>query len=75
MFDDWPNGRGAFYNNDKEKKAMLWVNEEDHMRVICLQKGNDLLEVYERLIRVCTIVVSSSKASAMCVNSLIQLSK
>lgn len=50
MFEDWPNGRGAFYSDDKEKRTMLWVNEEDHMRVICLENGNDLLGVYTRLI-------------------------
>lgn len=61
MFDDWPNGRGAFYNADTEKKAMIWVNEEDHMRVICLQKGNDLLEVYSRLIRLLGFVESHLK--------------
>lgn len=61
MFDDWPNGRGVFYNKDQEKRAMLWVNEEDHMRVICLQKGNDLLEVYSRLIRLLGFVESNLK--------------
>lgn len=47
MFGDWPNGRGAFYN--AKKTLMIWVNEEDHMRIICLQKGNNLLQVYTRL--------------------------
>lgn len=31
---DWPNGRGVFYTDDWTK--MVWVNEEDHMRVIAL---------------------------------------
>lgn len=72
MFNDWPNGRGAFYNNDVfktdessgvAKKAMLWVNEEDHMRVICLQKGNNLLEVYSRLIRLLGFVEGNLKVA------------
>jgi len=49
MYDDWPSGRGVFYN--KDGNFMIWVNEEDHMRVISLQKGNDLLGCYGRLVR------------------------
>jgi len=48
MFDDWPNGRGVFMSHKKD--FMVWVNEEDHMRVISLQKGNDLLACYGRLV-------------------------
>ena len=49
MYGDWPTGRGVFYN--KEGNFMIWVNEEDHMRVISLQKGNDMLACYGRLVR------------------------
>lgn len=48
MYGDWPRGRGAFYN--QARNFMIWVNEEDHMRVISLQKGNDLLACYGRLV-------------------------
>ena len=50
MYGDWPRGRGAFYN--EAGNFMIWVNEEDHMRVISLQQGNDLLACYGRLVRV-----------------------
>ena len=52
MFHDWPSGRGAFYSDNKDKRTMIWCNEEDHMRVICLENGSDLLGVYTRLIKV-----------------------
>ncbi|CAG9855958.1 unnamed protein product [Phyllotreta striolata] len=43
----WPAGRGYFYNEDKT--FIVWVNEEDHMRVISMQEGGNLGEIYDRL--------------------------
>ena len=37
---DWPFGRGIWLSNDKTK--MIWVGEEDHLRIISIVKGNDL---------------------------------
>jgi len=42
----WPSGRGI-YHNDK-KNFLVWVNEEDHLRIISMQMGGDLGEVYRR---------------------------
>ena len=44
---DWPNGRGIFYTSDKT--FLVWVNEEDHLRIISMQQGGRLADVYERL--------------------------
>ncbi|MDJ0622384.1 MAG: hypothetical protein QNJ17_05435 [Desulfocapsaceae bacterium] len=44
---DWPNGRGIFYTSDKT--FLVWVNEEDHLRIISMQQGGGLANVYERL--------------------------
>jgi len=44
----WPAGRGI-YHNDK-KTFLVWCNEEDHLRIISMQKGGDLGEVYRRLV-------------------------
>ncbi|GJQ69534.1 putative ATP:guanido phosphotransferase, C-terminal catalytic domain [Trypoxylus dichotomus] len=44
----WPTGRGIFYNNNKT--FLVWVNEEDHMRIISMQNGGDLGMVYSRLV-------------------------
>ena len=43
---DWPDARGIFHN--KEKTFLVWVNEEDQMRVISMQKGGNVAEVFER---------------------------
>ena len=43
---DWPDGRGIFHN--KEKTFLVWVNEEDQMRVISMQKGGNVVEVFQR---------------------------
>lgn len=43
---DWPDARGIFHNN--EKTFLVWVNEEDHMRVIAMQNGGNVKEVFAR---------------------------
>lgn len=44
----WPAGRGIFHND--AKTFLIWCNEEDHLRIISMQKGGDLGEVYRRLV-------------------------
>lgn len=44
----WPTGRGIFHNDNKS--FLVWVNEEDHLRLISMQKGGDLGEIYRRLV-------------------------
>jgi len=48
-YDDWPTGRGIFFN--EKKNFLVWVNEEDHLRFISMQMGGDLNEVYSRLVK------------------------
>ncbi len=45
---DWPNGRGIFHNNDKT--FLVWINEEDHLRIISMQQGGNIKEVFVRLV-------------------------
>lgn len=45
----WDTGRGIFHN--KDKTFLVWVNEEDHLRLISMQKGGNLGEVYRRLVK------------------------
>lgn len=47
-YRDWPSGRGIFHNTSKT--FLVWINEEDHMRIISMDKGGDLTKVYLRLI-------------------------
>ncbi|XP_076030921.1 uncharacterized protein LOC143019110 [Oratosquilla oratoria] len=50
----WPDGRGIFLNDDST--LVVWVNEEDHMRIISMQSGGDLGAVYERFTRAVTLL-------------------
>ncbi|MBD5000640.1 arginine kinase, partial [Xanthomonas citri pv. citri] len=44
----WPAGRGIYHND--AKTFLIWCNEEDHLRVISMQMGGDLGDVYRRLV-------------------------
>lgn len=46
---DWPEGRGIFHSADK--RFLVWVNEEDSLRIISMQKGGGLHAVFDRLSR------------------------
>ena len=46
MARDWPDGRGIWHN--KDKNFLLWVNEEDHARVISMEKGGNMKAVFDR---------------------------
>ena len=46
---DWPSARGIFHSTDK--KFLVWINEEDQLRIISMEKGGDLHSVFDRLAR------------------------
>ena len=39
----------------------VWINEEDQLRIISMQKGADIGEVFDRLCRACAAVEKISK--------------
>ncbi len=45
---NWPEGRGIYHNTDKT--FLVWVNEEDQLRIISMQQGGDIKEVFSRLV-------------------------
>ena len=45
---NWPEGRGIYHNTDKT--FLVWVNEEDQLRIISMQQGGDIKEVFTRLV-------------------------
>jgi len=51
MARDWPDGRGVFLN--KDKTLIVWVNEEDHARIVSMQKGGDIEAVWKRFCNAC----------------------
>ncbi|KOC71072.1 Arginine kinase, partial [Habropoda laboriosa] len=46
--------RGIFFN--EAKTFLVWCNEEDHMRLISMEKGGNLSSVYSRLVKAVTEV-------------------
>ena len=44
---DWPFGRGCYVSGDKQ--FIIWVGEEDHLRIMCMKKASKLNEVFDRL--------------------------
>jgi len=62
MERDWPEGRGIFHN--AEKSFLVWVNEEDQLRIISMQGGGDVRGVFERLARGIKAVGDSVKAES-----------
>merc|ERR1712054_90324 len=46
---DWPSGRGIFHNDDKT--FLVWVNEEDQLRIISMQQDAGIVPFFDRLCR------------------------
>jgi len=44
---NWPSGRGIYHND--AKTFLVWINEEDELRIISMQRGGDIKEVFSRL--------------------------
>jgi len=44
---DWPYGRACYVSGDQA--VIVWLGEEDHLRIICMQAGTRLNDVYDRL--------------------------
>ena len=50
---DWPDGRALYANvtnlQSDTPDFMIWVNEEDHLRIMCLRSGGDIQGVFTTL--------------------------
>merc|ERR1712119_188828 len=46
MARDWPDARGIWHND--AKNFLVWINEEDHLRIISMEKGGDISGVFKR---------------------------
>lgn len=44
---DWPYGRGMYISEDQQK--IVWVGEEDQLRIMNMQKGSDLAAIFNGL--------------------------
>jgi creatine kinase len=58
----WPDARGIFHNNNKN--LFVWLNEEDHMRIVsmqgkkgtCTPEGKDMRAVAKRFMDACNTI-------------------
>jgi creatine kinase/arginine kinase len=51
---EWPEGRGIFHNDNKT--FLVWVNEEDQLRIISMQQGSNIGEVFTRLSKAAALI-------------------
>lgn len=42
----WPDARGIFHND--AENFFVWVNEEDHMRIVSTEKGDNIKAIFTR---------------------------
>ncbi|WPX97453.1 ATP--guanido phosphotransferase [Candidatus Bandiella euplotis] len=54
ILNNWPEARGAYISDDKN--FMVWVNEEDHMRIIYLTDGKDIIGSYNKFVDALSIL-------------------
>lgn len=60
---DWPYGRGMY--ESKDGNLIVWVNEEDQLRIVSMAKGSDLSVVFKNLKRLLTAIEESGLAFAV----------
>jgi len=44
----WPDARGIFCN--EANNFFVWVNEEDQMRIVSMEKGDDVKKIFQRFV-------------------------
>ena len=44
---DWPYGRGCYFT--KDRSFIVWIGEEDHLRIMCMKTGTQLKQVLDEL--------------------------
>lgn len=44
---DWPYGRGCYFTRDRS--FIVWIGEEDHLRIMCMKTGSCLKPVLDEL--------------------------
>jgi len=60
MERDWPHARGIYHN--EAKTALVWVNEEDHLRIISMESGADIRSVFDRFANMVRAVESACQS-------------
>lgn len=61
MERDWPQARGIYHNENKT--ALVWVNEEDHLRIISMEQGKNVRAVFDRFAALVKTVEDACKST------------
>lgn len=61
---DWPDGRGALVHEGQG--WALWVNEEDHVRLVAVSEHGDLVGMAGRLFRLAKVLEAELLARSTC---------
>jgi creatine kinase len=56
----WPDARGIFHNDDEN--LFVWVNEEDQMRIVSMEKGDNVKRIIERFAKATSTIQECLKA-------------
>merc|ERR1719461_2435296 len=56
---EWPSARGIFHND--AKTFLVWINEEDQLRIISMQQGSDIGAVFKRLSQAAAKIETKAK--------------
>jgi len=57
----WPDARGIFHND--AENLFVWVNEEDHMRIVSMETGANISAIMNRFADACNGVAEVLKAN------------
>src|SRR5207253_1456099 len=47
-------GRACYVSSDKE--VIVWLGEEDQLRIVCMKTGTKLMEIFEKLRNVLSLI-------------------
>jgi len=57
----WPDARGIFHND--ARNFFVWINEEDHMRIISMEKGDNVKNIFLRFAKATEVIADTLKAA------------
>lgn len=60
MARDWPEARGIWHNEDKN--LLVWINEEDHIRIISMETTGNMKAVFKRFCDGCDAIEQQVKS-------------
>jgi len=63
MARDWPDGRGVYSDAGGKGGLLVWVNEEDHLRLMALERGCDIKSAFCRFVRAVNAIEAALRSA------------